>query len=933
MATIKGITIAIGGDTTALDKSLTDVNKKSRDLQTELRQVDKLLKLDPKNTELLAQKQQLLTDAVANTKEKLDRLKTAQEQVNQQFAKGEISEEQYRAFQREITKTEQDLKKFEERLKNTKPSLEDFGKKAQETGEKMSKIGTSLTKNVTAPLMATAAGLTAVGSVFDDAFDNIRIGTGATGEALETLNEDFRQVAKDVPASFGDISTAIADYNTRLGLSGEGLQNLSKQTLELARITGSDLSKTIEETSQSFQAFNVPAEQYGKALDFIFVTAQSTGIGIDRLQSNMVKFAPAMKQLGLGFEESAVLMGQLDKAGVDVEQTLSGLTKAVATMAKDGITDANEAIQILFDEIKNAPTDIQGTEAALKTFGNRAGPALATAIREGKLEYQDLLKELQGSEETILGVAGETKDWSEGLLELKNNLLLALEPLAGKLFDALNDLIPLLKSGLEFIAGLIQKFAEMPEGTQKTILVIAGLAAALGPLILGIGKVVSIVGSAISAFSAISGAITAAGGVMAVLTGPIGIAVAAIAGLIAVGVTLYKNWDTIKEKAGQLGGWVSEKWEGLKTATSEAWNNLKDTTKKAWENMQNKVEEHGGGIKGVIGAYTETYKEVWRLAFNKLNEITDGKLGEVVGKVVEFGKNSVEKITNIGKNIVEGLWNGITGMYDWIKEKVTGFAEGVAGAFKNFFGIKSPSKLMADYGKYMAEGLAEGMAKNKDKPESSAIEMSNIIDGAMKKVQESVSTTASLIQKEFQLWQLENEHLKGSSEELTMQLDTQKQQQSMLTDQITVTIEALSQISSKYGESSKQALDYKDKLLDLKIAQANLTKEVNNTIAAIEKQNSLQIEMTKYGMSVNGIIYGNDSNTRYREQRAKEMAEYADAIADISRKNNVDLGVAYDMWKNNEINQYITINSPKELSPSETAKEVKRATQKLALEW
>src|SRR5690606_30213723 len=246
----------------------------------------------------------------------------------------------------------------------------------KKAGESISDVGEKLTKGVTAPLAAAGAGLVAVGAQFDGAFDKIRIGTGATGEALEGLLEDFRAVAREVPASFDDISTAIADYNTRLGLSGEALRELSAQTLELARITGTDLSKVIEETSQVFQAFNLPAEQYGAALDYIFKVSQSTGIGIERLESNMVRFAPAIKQLGLDFQSAATLLGQLDKAGVDVEQTLAGLQRAVATLAKQGITDANEAIQTLFEEIRSAPSDLEGTQKALEIFGTRAGPAL-----------------------------------------------------------------------------------------------------------------------------------------------------------------------------------------------------------------------------------------------------------------------------------------------------------------------------------------------------------------------------------------------------------------------------------------------------------------------------------------------------------------------------------------------------------------------------
>ena len=154
---IKGITIEIGGDTQKLNKALEDVNKKTKDVSSELKQVEKLLKLDPGNTELVAQKQKLLAEAVANSKEKLDRLKAAQEQVNEQFKKGEINEEQYRAFQREVTKAEQDLKKFETQLRSTGMTAEQLGQKIQGIGQKMTGIGKDLSMKVTAPIVAAGA--------------------------------------------------------------------------------------------------------------------------------------------------------------------------------------------------------------------------------------------------------------------------------------------------------------------------------------------------------------------------------------------------------------------------------------------------------------------------------------------------------------------------------------------------------------------------------------------------------------------------------------------------------------------------------------------------------------------------------------------------------------------------------------------------------
>ena len=128
VSTIKGITIEIGGDTTNLDKALSGVNKQARDIQKELKEVEKALKLDPKNTELLAQKQTLLKEAVSATSEKLDVLKKAEEQVQQQFERGEVSEEQYRALQREVIKTEAELKNLKEAAESGNSALEKVGK-------------------------------------------------------------------------------------------------------------------------------------------------------------------------------------------------------------------------------------------------------------------------------------------------------------------------------------------------------------------------------------------------------------------------------------------------------------------------------------------------------------------------------------------------------------------------------------------------------------------------------------------------------------------------------------------------------------------------------------------------------------------------------------------------------------------------------------
>lgn len=693
--TIKGINIIIGAETTGLQKALGDVNKRSKDIQSELKQVDKLLKLDPKNTELVAQKQKLLAEAVANSREKLDRLRAAQEQVNEQFKKGEINEEQYRAFQREVAKTEQELEGFEKQLKNTATASKTLEEKMQAAGTKMKDVGATLTKTVTVPLMAAGAGMVAVGKQFDDAFDKIRIGTGATGKALEGLNDDFRKVAKQVPSSFDDISTAIADYNTRLGISGQALQDLSVQTLNLARITEGDLGKIIEETSQAFQAFQVPTENYGDALDYVFKVAQSTGISIDRLEQNLVKFSPALKQMGFDFYDSAALMGFFDKAGVEVEQAMVGLNKALVTMAKAGITDANEALQKLFEEIKNAPSDIKGTEIAIEIFGSKAGPALASAIREGKLGYEELVQELINSKETINDVAKETDDWVKGLAKLKNNVLIATEPIATTLFDALNNLVPLLERAVPALQKLADGFANLPQGAQVAIIALAGLAALLGPLLQGIGSIVIAAPGLTAIFTKIGAVASwlstavfpAVGTALAALAAAIGIPVwaivALIAAIIAIGVLLVKNWEDIKAFGIRLwedlkAGWKSG-IEGIKTA----WTDFGQDIKATWENMWN----------GII-TFFETTKTNLQTATQKLTADMLARWEKFKGGIIEIWR----AITGAIKGFVNNQLQFVNKLIDALNSIQVEIPEWVPGIGGNKYGINLP------HVPYLAEG-------------------------------------------------------------------------------------------------------------------------------------------------------------------------------------------------------------------------------------
>lgn len=298
-----------------------------------------------------------------------------------------------------------------------------------------------------------------LGSHFDEAADAIRIGTGATGDALDGLLDDFDEVYKSVPTTMEDTSKAIADYNTRLGLTGSQLQEISKQALQVSDMLGDDLGGVIEESSQAFQQWNIDADNMGGAMDYIFKVSQSTGMGFTDLMSNMQKFGPQLQEMGYSFETASALMGQLDKAGVNTEEVLSAMKKSVGALAKEGIS-ASDGLAMYYEQIKNAGTAAEAASIASEIFGTKAGSTMAAAIRDGTLAVGDLTESLLENGETIAGAAEDTYDFAERLQIMKQGLEVALKPMANTVFDGLNKFMPVLQKLMEQIAPVISAAAE-----------------------------------------------------------------------------------------------------------------------------------------------------------------------------------------------------------------------------------------------------------------------------------------------------------------------------------------------------------------------------------------------------------------------------------------------------------------------------------------
>lgn len=389
---IQGITVEIGGDTTKLQTALKGVNGEIKNTQAQLKDVDKLLKMDPGNTELLAQKQKLLSQAVGETKEKLETLKTAADQANTALENGDISQAQYDALQREIIETENELKELESQAEKSSVAMQKItqtGEKLKTVGDNISSVGTSMTKNVTGPIVAMGAAALASFNEIDGGYDTIVTKTGATGEALESLTKSADNVFGTMPVDMSDVGIAIGEVNTRFGVTEKILEDLSSDFLKFAEINETDLNTAIESTNKIMNQFGVDASQTKNVLGLLTAKAQETGISVDDLMNSVQKNGATFKSMGLNLGQSITLLAQFEQNGVNADTAMAGLRKAVANYTKQGMS-MDEALGATINSIKNASSETEALTIATEIFGTKGANEMTKAIREGRLSIDDL---------------------------------------------------------------------------------------------------------------------------------------------------------------------------------------------------------------------------------------------------------------------------------------------------------------------------------------------------------------------------------------------------------------------------------------------------------------------------------------------------------------------------------------------------------------
>ena len=674
---IQGITVEIGGDTTKLQTALKGVNTEIRNTQSQLRDVDKLLKLDPGNTELLAQKHRLLGDAVKETKEKLETLKTAAEQAEQALKDGTITQEQYDGLQREIVETEQKLKALEEQARQSGTALQEIAAK----GEKLKTVGDNVT-NVGKKFMPVTLGVVGLGTAavktaadFDTAMSKVAAVSGATGKDLDALRDKAREMGSKTKFSASEAAEAM-NYMAMAGWKTEDMLSGIEGVMNLAAASGEDLATTSDIVTDALTAFGLSAKDSGHFADILAAASSNANTNVSMMGETFKYCAPIAGALGFSAEDTAEAIGLMANAGIKGSQAGTALRTIMNNLSGDvkicgssigevtvATTNADGSMRDLSDILADCRTAFSGLSesekaaAAESLVGKNAMSGFLALMNAGEADINKLSSAIDNCDGCAAGMAETMNDNLAGQLTILKSQLQELAISFGEL------LMPAIRT----IVGWIQKFVDwlnsMDEGTRKVIVTIALVAAAIGPVLIIVGKVISAIGTIMTIIPKLAGVINAAKGVFAAFNAvcaanPYVLIIAAIVALVAAFIYLWNNCEEFRQF------WI-DLWESIKEIAVAVWETLKEFFTAAWEAIKTTAVTVWNAIKDFFTGLWEGIKNIFTTVVNAISTFLTTAWNAI--------KNTVTTVFNVIKTFFTTVWNGIKSVITTVVNAISNF--------------------------------------------------------------------------------------------------------------------------------------------------------------------------------------------------------------------------------------------------------------------
>ncbi len=683
------------GDTSGLQKALSKVNSATSSLSKELRGINTLLKFDPKNTELLAQKQTVLSQNIQETTNKLNQLKQAQKLADDTIKNGgTISQENYRNLQREIINTENKLKQLKTEASDwtsISKSLDSLSKKTSKIGQGFTNIGGALTTGITVPILGLTTAAVSVGNSFEQQMSRVQAIAGSTKDELKQLTDQ----AMDLGAETSFSATQVAEGMENLASAGFTTQEIMEAMpglLDLAASSGADLATSSEIAASAIRGFGLEASSSAHIADVFAEAAARTNAQTEDMGEAMKYIAPIANTMGLKIEEVAAAIGIMSDAGIKGSQAGTSLRGALVRLTKptDKMLGVMEDLGISFydnegkmksltemismlQEATKGLTDEQKQNALTILFGTESLSGMMSLINRGSEDLADMTKSFEDCDGAAQNMADTMLDNTAGAIEEMTG---AIESLAIKVQQML---APYITKAANKIQELINKFMELPESTQKTILAIAGIAALLGPILLIIGQVInsiSIISGALSTFTAwianTSAGLTGFSKILTTLTGPVGIVIGVITALVGVFTYLYNTNEQFRLKA------------------QETWNNLVALFQNT---VMPVIQNIGNLVMSVINTVISILQQLWSFVepfftemFTWLMDFWNNTGSKIFENVMGFVNGLIDLVSMIWNNVISPIINFLVQNLQPAFSTVFGIISGVVQGFGNTIG-------------------------------------------------------------------------------------------------------------------------------------------------------------------------------------------------------------------------------------------------------
>lgn len=848
-------------------------------------------------------------------------------------------------FQRGFKSALQDLRAFND-------SSATATTKVDALGSAFKNVGSSMTKNLTVPITGAGAAVVGVAAKFESAMSEVAAISGASGDELQALTDKAQEMGATTKFSASE-SAAALKYMAMAGWDTEAMLNGINGVMQLAAASGEDLASTSDIVTDAMTAFGLSADQSTRFADVLAQTANRSNTSVALMGETFKYVAPVAGALGYSIEDASVAIGLMANSGIKGSQAGTSLKNVLTNLAKP-----TDQVQSYMDKLNISLTDSAGNVKPLNQLLNEMRDGFNGLTEAEKAEYAAGIAGKEGMS-GLLAIVNSSQADFDNLTEAINNSSGAAQNVADVMMDNLGGQLTILKSTLEGIAisfgnillPAVKKVVEslqnflnwlngLTDGQKQLVVTIATVVAAIGPVLLIIGKLITSVTSIIKVVKLLKPAFAALNAVMA--ANPIAIVVLAIAGLVAALVTLYNKNEEFRN-------FVNTAWAQIKEVISGVVNALVNfftvtipgaiDSVTAWfqtlvDNISNfftvVIPEK---INELVQRFTELPGRIWNTLLDAIAKIkqwgsdiiswAQTAIPNVISTITSFFEELPGKMLEIGKNLLMGLADGISNAVGIVVDKVKSVAGSILNGFKSVFNIHSPSKETAEMGNMLMQGLAGGVYDASNVAMTAVMEMANMLttklESLVAQITQLMNFAGNAIQP-FGIGDAEDQQNIATYSQKVTDLTLREQENTnavnILNQAYTVFAGLCTQLADLYKALVEQNTSVIAALDSQKAAYDRVTTSIQQQIAALQQLQALQAATSvsrTLSVSNNALSRSSSGSTTRTSSGRKSPAQ------DLAGRASWNSGNTY------------VFNSPVAVTPTVAAKKLKQTSQQISM--